>query len=461
MTGVIAIIVVLSATIGFMLYLLIRSIVRPKRVEHLESLLRQGKHQAVIKAAKGIITKYPRNAPAHYILGQAYLMDNKPELALMEYKTVNQIGMFGQSLPESDFRKKMAQLYVKFGQTEEALKEYLLLTKLEPYQADFYYWAGYLFSERSRSDMASTYLRKAVDLEPRHGKAHFELGVLLYRDKKPLEAKAELESALRYEGDNAQAYYYLGKILKEAHDYVGALLAFERAQRDQDLRVKALVERGGCYMSMNNPEKAIPELERAVKNSPNDASPETLYAAYFLAMCYEKTRDFDRAIEQWENIYAKKPSFRDVGEKLAHYQELRVDDRIKDYLSSGKEAFMDICKAIVEQSFTLQIRDISEFNNGLDIIAIESDAAKWRNVRKMPRLIRFLRIQNLVDEITIRSLLEEIKKQNITRAVLITSSGFSRSAQEFAESRPIDLFDKEKLQTLLEGCEPFGPTRRT
>jgi hypothetical protein len=40
-------------------------------------------------------------------------------------------------------------------------------------------------------------------------------------------------------------------------------------------------------------------------------------------MCYEKKQDIPKAVAQWEKIYAKKKSFRDVGEKLMQYQEYR------------------------------------------------------------------------------------------------------------------------------------------
>jgi len=427
----------------------------------LASLLKQGKAQTAIKAAKSIISREPRNAEAHYILGQAYFADNKPELALMEYKSVNQIGVFGPNIPETEFRKKMAQIFFRFNQAEEALKEYLLLVKIEPYQADHYYWAGKLFSERSRTDMALNYLRKAVELDQRHGKAHFELGILLYKEKKPVESKVELEASLKCDQDSTQAYYYLGKLQKESHDYVAALLSFEKAQRDPDYKVKALVERGGCYMSMGSMEKAIPELERAVKVANDDGSTESLYGRYFLAMCYEKMRELDKAIEQWELIYAKKASFRDVAEKLSHYQEFRADDKMKDYLTSSREEFTEICKAIVIQGMTLQTRDVTDIGNGCDIIAVEGDAAKWRNVRKIPRIIRFLRTPDMVDESAVRALLEEMKKLGVTRAVLATSSGFTRSAMEFADSRPVDLFNKDQLAEMLLGVDLYGNANRS
>ncbi len=461
MTIMVAIIILLGVGIGFLTFYLVRSILVPKRVEQLGAMIKQGKFQAAAKTAKAIIAKEPRNSEAHYILGKAYLADNKAELALMEFKMVNQIGVFTGMIPEGEFRKALAQLFIRFNQMEESLKEYLLLVKKEPGVAEHYYWCGKLFNDRNRSDMALGYLRKAIELDPRNGKAHYELGILLYREKKSVEAKLELETALKYQNDNAQAYYFLGKLQKDNHDYVAALLSFEKAQRDSEFKVKALVERGGCYMSMNAMEKAIPELERAIKVSSDEASQETLYARYFLAMCFEKNRELDRAIEQWEKIYAKKPNFRDVGEKLSHYQEFRTDDKMKDYLTASQEEFMEFCKAITVQGLSLQVRDITELPNGCDIIAVEGNSEKWRNVRKIPRLIRFFRMPELVDESMVRLVLEQTKKINISRAVIVTSSGFSRTALEFADSRPIELYNKEQLQELLNTVDIYGSLRRS
>lgn len=461
MTGLIFLIIILGAGIGILLIFIIKSLIAPKRVALLQTLLKQGKTQAAIKAAKSIIAKEPRNQEAHYFLGQAYMAEGKPELALMEYKTVNQIGIFGPTVPELDFRKRMAQIFIKFNQIEEALKEYLLLVKLDGNQADYYYWCGKLFSDRDRNDMALNYLRKAVEIDPRHGKAHQELGLLLFKDKKAVEAKAELEAALKYEPENLQTYYYLGKLQKDSHDYVAALLSFEKAQRDPDFRAKALVERGGCYMSMNALDKAVPELERAVKASSDDASSEVLYGRYFLAMCHERMRNLDKAIEQWEKIYAKKPSFRDVAEKLSHYQEYRTDDKMKDYLSTSREEFVEICKSIVLQGMSLQIRDVSEVANGCDIVAVEGESAKWLNARKMPRLIRFMRAPEMVDDGVVRGLMEMMKKIGMTRAVLVTSSNFSRTAIEFADSRPIDLVNKDQLTEMLNNVDIYGTAKRS
>lgn len=445
---IIALIIILGIGIGFFTFFLIKSIIAPKQVASLQNGLRQGKPNAVVRQAKQLIAKEPKNAEAHYYLGLAYQALDKPELALMELKTVNQIGIFDGSVKEDEFRQKIAELYERFKQNEEALKEYLLLIRLQPQNAEYYFKAGKLFEARDRSDKALNYYRKAIEIDPRHSDAHYCLGYALFRGKKVVESKMEFEEALRYNPNNYRAHFYFGKLQKDSHDYVAALLSFEKAQRDQELKVRALVERGSCYMHMNNFEKAVSELERAIKLSTNESAQEILYARYFLAACFEKTREFDKAIVQWESIYKKKPSFRDVAEKLSQYQELRTDDHIKDYLTAGPGEFMEICKSVA-LSMNLNIRDTTDIKNGCQIIAVESDS-KWRNAKKMPKLLWFLRVPEMISESTVRSILDEMKKLSVSRGVIFSSSNFSRKAIEYGESRPVELIGKDDFQQQLK-----------
>jgi tetratricopeptide (TPR) repeat protein len=451
MSVTIAVILVLVVGIGFLAFFIIKSLVSPQKVGALAGLLKKGRTGTVIKAAKKIIDKDPKSAEAHYYLGMAYHKEDRDQLALIEFKAAGLIGISGKDIPELEFRQTLAQLFVKFNQGEEALKEYLLLIKLMPSHSDYYYWAGKLFTERNRTDMSEKYLYKAAELAPRDGKIHYELGVMLYKEKKTAEAKAALNVAIKFQSENTgQIHFYLGKIKKDAKDFVGAAADFEKAARDSQFRIKALVERGGCFMSLNAIDKAIPDLERAISSITNESDNDALYARYFLGMCYEKNRDLDKALVQWNKIYAQKKNFRDVGEKLSQYQELNNDDNIKDYLICTPAEFLELCKAVTVQAMELQAQSIKSNKEGCEIIAIEGESAKWLNTRKMPRLIRFSRSPNPVDEQDVRSILDDAKAANITRAVIVTGAEFTRAAVAYASSRPVELFNKEKLQDMLD-----------
>ncbi len=97
----------------------------------------------------------------------------------------------------------------------------------------------------------------------------------------------------------------------------------------------------------------------------------------------------------------------------------------------------------------LSIRDTSEIQNGVDVIAVEGDSDKWMAAKKIPTLVRFLRVSDNLDEGSVRSLLDQMKKLGIVRGSIVTSSGFSRTALEFAENRSVELFTKDRLQEML------------
>lgn len=448
MSGFVILIIIVGTSVGVLILFIIKSFIAPRKIENLASLLKSGKNQQAIKAAKQLLTKEPHHVDGHYLLGQAYFAEGKTELALMEFKMVNQIGKFTGLCREVPFRKQAAELYRKFGQVEEALKEYLLLIQKEPVQADHYVAIGELFEERQMSDKALHYLQKAVELNPNHAGAHLHLGILIYRKKKLLEARVELEATVKLDPENYQAHYYLGRLLKEMHEYPTALRSLEKAQRDPEYKSKSLIEAGTCYMSMNNMDRAIPTLERVINLDGNTTANELMYARYFLSLCYEKVRNIDSAIEQWEEIYAKKPSFRDVAQKLSQYQELRTDDRMKDYLTSSPEEFEQICRAITT-GLKLEVMDVKENPLGLEIQAVEAEK-NWRSGRSMPRLILFMRDNDKIDVSIVRSLSEKMKKNNISRGIVVTSSDFARKAIEFAETRPIDLVNKDQLSAVLK-----------
>ena len=323
MAVVVIIIIFFAAGIGFLAFYTIKKGSFRSKTAAAASQLDKNRIFEAIKTAKSAVENNPTDAEAHYILGNAFLADNRDEQALREFKSVNRLGIEGKNIPEPEFRETIARLYLKFKEPDEALKEYVLLIKLRPEYPDYYYQAGCIFGSRNRGDLAENYFKKAISLDPKKGEYYTELGVILHQDKKIREADATLDVALRIDPNNVKAQFFKGKVLKDAKDFKGALPFFEKASQDQEFKIRALIETGTCYMSLKSPEKAIVELERAIKAVEDEGGTDSLYARYFLGMCFEKTKEYYKAIDQWEKIYSKKKNFRDVGEKLVHYQEYR------------------------------------------------------------------------------------------------------------------------------------------
>jgi tetratricopeptide (TPR) repeat protein len=279
--------------------------------------------------------------------------------------------------------------------------------------------------------------------------AYARLGRLLYRENRKSEARTCLERAVKLDPEDALSWFYIGKCKRDAGDYPGALAALELSQKSPEVRKRALVERGGTYMGMKSFERAIVELERAVRLPGPEGDAEALYGRWFLSLAYEQTRQLDKAIEQWERIAQVKPAFEKVAHKLQQYEQVRADDRVKDYVTVGRKEFLEVCQQAV-RAMGLGVGEAAEIPNGCEVVATESEG-KGRSARKTPRLIWFLRVPEMIGDKQVRAMAEQMRKARIARGAIYASSGFSRPAQEFAENRPIELHGREGLQQVLAG----------
>ena len=423
-------------------------------IPSIQTLLKQGKAESAVEPLKKMISKEPKNVDTHFLLAKAYMQQEKPELAFMEIKTINKIGGFSLVCPEKEFRQLSAKLYMQFNQHEEALKDYVMLIKLLPYESLNYYNVGVLFEERNKSSKAVNYYKKTIELDPRHAGAYLHLGIIMFNSKRMKEAKFYLDQSIKYDDNNFISYFYLGKIAKEMKDYANAINLLEKSLRDKTIKLKALIERGICFILIQKYELAIGDLEKAINMEKSNSSEKTslqqmLYARYFIARAYEQLRDLDKAIEHWSFIDSKKKNFKDVSEKLAQYKELQENDSMKDYLTSNQSDFIEICKKIcVEIKITPQ--DIKTIKGGIQLVGVESGKKDWKVAKKMPFLIRFLRNSSLVSEAAIRGILDEMKNLSITKGILISSTEISNEGKKFAESRPLDMIGKRKLIQIMK-----------
>lgn len=448
----IIIICVLSVFVIALIFFVLKSTLAPKKLESVPKLIKQGKIQNAVKLAKQIISKDPKNYKAHYYLGKAYLSENKPELAIIEYKLVNENALFGPQLNELSFRSEYAELLLKHNQPAEALKNYLLLTKLDTKNAEYFYNTGRLYEQSNRYDIALGFMQKAAAIDKRHAKAHAEIGLILYRMKQYNEAKKEIDIAIKLSPETYSSYYYLGKIQKDGKDLVSAIKSFEKAQRDPEIKQKAIIEHGTCYMAGGRFDNAAVDFQRAIDLDKENLASETIYARYFLATCYENLRKIDKAIEQWEIIYKRNKGFRDVSAKLSEYKDLQANDYLKDYLTCSNEEFLMICKNASEKGMKLQVLSCEPQKWGCQITGVDKKDDSWMNVRKQVLFVRFYREPNPLEENVVRESLDTMKSLNSIKGYVLSSSGYSTTARRFAENRPIELIDKDKLEKILSAA---------
>jgi tetratricopeptide (TPR) repeat protein len=448
MDSILVFMIVFGGT-GFLIFLFFtfRTMVSPKKIMAIAKTLESGNTKGAMRQAKMLLAKNARNPDAHWLLGECYRLENRPDLAIAEYKHITNLGKFTPLATERKVRSRLAEQYRVSGMVDEAQKEYILLSKLEPDNHEHYYQIAQMFEERNYTDSALTNYKKAVSINPNHAPSQFRMGVIFHRKQLVNEAKKALLTALRLDSQLHACHYYLGKICKAAGDSAAAQLHFAKATKDPDLKQRALLERANLFITRNDIPHAQADLQRALALGETEL-PVVMAVRYLLAKTYEINKDLVKAVEQWEWVYNKNPKFHDVAAKLALYSDVRADDRLKEFLTASQNDFKQFCTQLV-QKLGLSIQDVFLKNQDLiEVNALETQS-KWRNAKKAPSLIRVFRSAEPVSYDAIRGLYDQMRKLNATRSICIAASTFTRSAVEFAQIRPIDLIDKDELVKLL------------
>jgi hypothetical protein len=134
--------------------------------------------------------------------------------------------------------------------------------------------------------------------------------------------------------------------------------------------------------------------------------------------------------------------------KLSQFQDLRSDDVMKDYMTASNAEFEELCTGVADV-LDHSVTDVQMIKQGCRVFVVEKNSGQWRNARKFPKLMLFLRSTSTVDLPVIRDFHEDMTNFKVTRGMIFAGTQFARSALEFTESRPIDIYDKDKLLDLL------------
>ncbi len=109
--------------------------------------------------------------------------------------------------------------------------------------------------------------------------------------------------------------FRLGMLYAEAGRHDEAIAELQRAQRNPQVRIKAILATGKSMMAKGMNDLAIEQLENAKRDSPlmNDLKKEIIYE---LAQAHEQLGNRDKAITEYKVIYQADIGFRDVAAKI-------------------------------------------------------------------------------------------------------------------------------------------------
>jgi tetratricopeptide (TPR) repeat protein len=188
------------------------------------------------------------NEPAHLCLGQAYEMEGRKTDALSEYR----IG-----LKLNPYRVKtysnLAHLLADSGQTNEALAQLREALRLYPEDALSHDSLANLLADSGHTNEALAEFREAVRINPKDAALHDNLGAMLVELARFGEAREHYAAAARLDPADWRAPYLVGKaLLKQGRD-LEALLYFRQAMQIDPDNLHVLIYLAQVLASDENP----------------------------------------------------------------------------------------------------------------------------------------------------------------------------------------------------------------
>ena len=182
--------------------------------------------------------------------------------------------------------------------------------------ADCQHIYGLSLAAVGRDSEAEEHLNRAIALKPSVGNYHYDLGFVLYQQKKYDASVPVLKRAVELDGENLMARFLLGRTYVSAHRFL-MLGNFSKLALEQLNYVASKNPRfptlhyhiGLIYSNDGSIEKAIQELKLEIQYQPSNAQARVALAELLL-----KKGDLEPAVEQLQLAEKAAPSV-----SLVHY----------------------------------------------------------------------------------------------------------------------------------------------
>jgi len=202
----------------------------------------------------------------------------------------------GRELTRQSDRDRFAWYYLSLAhaglhQNREAASSLKALLAIDPDLIIAHASLGKLYLQDGKSTEARKALQKAVDLEPDHVPALIGLGDAWLALDNQGQAVEAYERAIVADPENASARIRMARILAEDQDLLDeALLHAQKAREIAPDNPNAMDVLGWAYVQKGDPDKALPELERAATRLSHDPA-----VMYHLGAAHALNKDREKA----------------------------------------------------------------------------------------------------------------------------------------------------------------------
>jgi tetratricopeptide (TPR) repeat protein len=201
-----------------------------------------------------------------------------------------------------------ARLEEQAGHTDEAIKKYEEIVRLNPTQAYAYNNLGRLYHQRGRLHDAIKPLKRACELNPKLEPPHALLGFVLFQLDDFAGARREFKTASQLDPSDLNVKLFLARSLVELQDLSGAVEILDKLQREDPKNTEALYTLGGVYSIL-----AYRTLSQIQTADPNSYLIEVLLGRFS-----ETKQIYPDAADHYKRAIERAPDVPDLYYRYAH-----------------------------------------------------------------------------------------------------------------------------------------------
>ncbi|KAG7580623.1 Tetratricopeptide repeat-containing domain [Arabidopsis suecica] len=222
----------------------------------------------------------------------------------------------------------MANAWKEKGDTDRAIRYYLIAIELRPNFADAWSNLASAYMRKGRLSEATQCCQQALSLNPLLVDAHSNLGNLMKAQGLIHEAYSCYLEAVRIQPTFAIAWSNLAGLFMESGDLNRALQYYKEAVKLKPAFPDAYLNLGNVYKALGRPTEAIMCYQHALQMRPNCAM-----AFGNIASIYYEQGQLDLAIRHYKQAISRDPRFLEAYNNLGNaLKDIgRVDEAIRCY----------------------------------------------------------------------------------------------------------------------------------
>lgn len=191
---------------------------------------------------------------------------------------------------------ELSDYYMSIGRLDSALNIAFSAIRIDSNNSSFYIKLSDIYFMMANMETAEETLERAIALNNKNNEAYLKLAELHFLRKDYNLAEGYVKKAIELQTHNPKAYHILGWIFREKGDTLAAVRNYLVAVEQNPDYFDTYTELGVLYQCKRDP-LAIDYYNNALNIKPNDA--QTLYN---MAMFYQDTKNYEKALEKYRMI---------------------------------------------------------------------------------------------------------------------------------------------------------------